>query len=75
MVKDTFSSKDYVEPEEIPINELRGIQKRQEQQAKRDQFINEVSSEISRLKSQIRDIAAARAKASGQVIEHIRRMD
>jgi hypothetical protein len=75
MVKDTFSSKDYIPPEEIPFDELRGIQKRQQQQAKRDQLINEVSSEISRLKSQIRDIAAARAKASGQVIEHIRRMD
>lgn len=74
MVKDTFSSKDYVPPEEIPINELRGIQKIHDQKAKRDQLINEVSSEISWLRSQIYAISEARAKAAGQTIERIRKV-
>lgn len=73
-MKDTFTSKDYIEPEDIPINELRRIQKQQAEQAARDKANQNMQNEIAAIRSKIHAIAEDRAIAAGQKIERIRKV-
>jgi hypothetical protein len=73
-MKDDFTSKDYIPPEEIPIPELRRIQKEQAIQAARDKKEETMQKEIATIRSKIHAIAEDRAIAAGQKIERIRKV-